>query len=148
MTDAAGHRLLAGYPVCIRIPVQWGDMDAYGHVNNTVFFRYFESARIAYLKRCGFLDSYEERRLGAILHSTECRFRRPLFHPDVVLVGGRATEVGVDRFTMSYAVVSTVADELAAEGTGLIVAYDYGRREKCPLPDDVRRKIEVLEREA
>jgi acyl-CoA thioester hydrolase len=144
--DAARHPLLAGYPVCIRIPVQWGDMDAYGHVNNTVFFRYFESARIAYLKRCGFLDSYEEQRVGAILHSTECRFRRALFHPDTVLVGGRATDVAADRFTMGYAVVSTAEDQLAAEGTGVVVSYDYGRREKCPLPARVRERIEELER--
>lgn len=146
--DTAEHPLLEGFPVRIRIPVQWGDMDAYGHLNNTVFFRYFESARMAYLKRCGFLDSYDEKRVGAILHSTECRFRRPLYHPDAVLVGGRVTEIEVDRFTMGYAVVSIAADELAAEGTGVIVSYDYGKREKCPLPDEVRDNIEQLEREA
>jgi acyl-CoA thioester hydrolase len=57
-------------------------MDAYGHVNNTVQFRYFESARVEYLAKCGFLRSWEEDRIGAILHSTGCCFRRPLFHPD------------------------------------------------------------------
>jgi acyl-CoA thioester hydrolase len=144
--DAPEHPLLADYPTRIRVPVQWGDMDAYGHVNNTVFFRYFESARIAYLERCGFLESYERDRVGVILHSTECRFRLPLFHPDTVLVGGRATDVATDRFTMGYVVVSTAANRVAGEGTGVIVSYDYGRREKCPIPDDVRRTIEELER--
>lgn len=144
--DLPDHPLLAGYPVRIRIPVQWGDMDAYGHVNNTVFFRYFESARIAYLKRCGFLDSYERDKVGVILHSTECRFRRPLFHPDTVLVGGRATDVETDRFTMGYVVVSAAANAVAGDGAGVIVSYDYERREKCPLPADIRRKIEELER--
>ena len=40
------HAELAGWPVIVEIPVQWGELDAYGHVNNTVFFRWFESARI------------------------------------------------------------------------------------------------------
>ena len=139
------HPLLAGFPVRISLPVQWGDMDAYGHVNNTVFFRYFESARIAYLNLCGFLDSYERDRVGAILHSTECRFRRPLFHPDTVLVGGRATDVAEDRFRMAYIVVSRAADAVAGEGSGLIVSYDYENRMKCPLPAAVRARIRELE---
>lgn len=142
---APDHALLTGYPVRLALPVQWGDMDAYGHVNNTVFFRYFESARIEYLNLCGFLDSYEKDRVGAILQSTECRFRLPLFHPDTVLVGGRASEVAEDRFTMRYVVVSVAADRTAGEGSGVVVSYDYQRREKCPLPPQVRQKIEELE---
>ena len=43
--------VLQGYPVTVEIPVAWGDMDAYGHVNNTMYFRYFETARIAYFYR-------------------------------------------------------------------------------------------------
>lgn len=73
------HPELAGFPVVVTLPVQWGEMDAYGHVNNTVFFRYFETARIAYLERCGFTRTWETARVGAILHSTHCRFRQALF---------------------------------------------------------------------
>lgn len=144
MTDDA-RELLHGFPATIRIPVQWGDMDAYGHVNNTVFFRYFESARIEYLGLCGFLDSYESARIGAILHSTSCRFRRPLRHPDEVLVGGRASEVGEDRFTMRYRVVSVEEAAVAAEGDGVVVSFDYGEGTKTPLPAGVRERIGALE---
>ena len=147
-TDAPQHPLLAGYPIRIRIPVQWGDMDAYGHANNTVFFRYFESARVAFLERCGFLRSYERERIGAILHSTSCRFRLPLFYPDSVLVGGRATEVATDRFTMGYVVVSETAGRVAGEGMGVIVSYDYERGKKCQIPVDVRGMIDRLERDS
>ena len=56
-------------------------MDAFGHLNNIVYFRYFETARIHYFERCGFMATYEEDRIGAILHSTSCRFRRPLHFP-------------------------------------------------------------------
>lgn len=136
--------LLSQFPVVVEIPVQWGEMDAYGHVNNTAFFRYFETARIAYLDRCGFLDSYDQNRIGAILHSTECRFRRPVRHPDTVLVGARSTEIGEDRFTMGYRVVSISQEAIVAEGTGIIVSFDYTARKKTLIPGAVREGMRSL----
>ncbi len=139
------HPALEGFSAVLTIPVQWGEMDAYGHVNNTVFFRFFESARITYLDRCGFLEAYEEDRVGAILHSTECRFRLPLIHPDTVQVGARATAISDDRFTMAYRIVSLSADAVAADGSGVVVAYDYRSRCKTALPTTVRERISALD---
>lgn len=136
---------MAGYPVRVEIPVQWGEMDAYDHVNNVVFFRYFESARVEYLERCGFHDSYREDRVGAILHSTNCRFRRALVYPDRVTVGARVTEMEEDRFTMDYRVLSHDREEVAAEGEGVVVSFDYGARAKTPIPASVRRGVRELE---
>lgn len=119
-------------------------MDAYGHVNNATFFRYFETARIAFLDRSGFLASYDRQRIGAILHSTDCRFRRALVFPDEVLVGTRTLDVAEDRFTMAYRIVSLAQDAVAADGTGIVVAYDYRAGTKVPLPEEVRRGVEEL----
>ncbi len=141
------HPLVADFPILLDIPVQWGEMDAYGHVNNTVLFRYFESARIAYLERCGLIESYERNRIGAILQSTECRFRMPLHYPDTVVVGARGDDVKHDRFTMYYRVVSRSHDTIAAEGRGVIVSFDYVSRTKAPLPTNVRARIKQLEGE-
>lgn len=135
---------LDSFSVTIDIPVQWGELDAYGHVNNTVFFRYFESARVEYLERCGFLRSYDERKVGAILHSTSCRFRQPLHYPDVVWVGTRAVEVREDRFTMEYLVVSQGTGSVVAEGEGVVVSFDYSSGKKVPLPPEVVKGIEEL----
>lgn len=140
----ASHPALAGFPIIVPIPIQWGEMDAYGHVNNAMFFRYFETARIAYLDRCGFLASYDQHGIGAILHSTDCRFRRPLLFPDEVLVGTRTLDVAEDRFTMGYRLVSQAQDAVAADGTGIVVAYDYRAGTKVPLPPEVRQGVEAL----
>jgi acyl-CoA thioester hydrolase len=137
--------LLADHPIVVRIPVQWGEMDAYGHVNNTVFFRFFESARVKYLEECRFLEAYERDRVGAILHSTGCRFRRPLVYPDTALVGTRATDLARDRFTMVYTLVSEGQRTVAAEGESVVVSYDYTARRPTPIPDYVRDGIEKLE---
>ena len=138
----AKHELLAGFPIVVEIPIAWGDMDAFGHVNNIMFFRYFETARIEFLYRVGFRG--DDGRPGPILASTQCRFRRPLEFPDTVLVGVRVAELGADRFTHEYRIVSVKADEIAAEGNGVVVAYDYAARAKTVIPDDVRAKIQAL----
>ena len=115
-------------------------MDAMGHVNNTVYFRMFETARIAYLRAIGLVSGSG---VGPILASTHCRFRVPLAFPDTVTVGTRVTETGPDRFTMEYRIVNG-AGALAAEGGGVVVAYDYGAGRKTDLPADVRQRMEAL----
>ena len=136
---------LGGFPVVLHLPVQWGEMDAYGHLNNTVFFRYFESARVAFLERCGFARSWEVDRIGAILHSTSCRFRTPLFYPDTVAVAGRCSDLSEDRFTMEYRVFSQSCGLLAAEGSGVVVSFDYGSRATTSIPAAVRAGIQRMD---
>ncbi len=146
MTDQiATPAPLRPFTVRVELPVQWGEMDAYGHVNNAMFFRYYESARIAYLDACGFLTAYDEHRVGAILHSTSCRFRRPLEYPDRCIVGARVTAIHDDRFEHEYLVYSTAQDAVAGTGTGIVVAFDYVRRRKTSLPAAVRRGIDDLD---
>ncbi len=136
---------LDGYPVRIEVPVAWGDMDALGHVNNTVYFRWFESARIAYFERVGFLELLEETGVGPILASTHCRFRLPLDYPATVGVGTSISALGEDRFVMRYAVASLGHERLAAEGEGLVVCFDYRRNVKAPIPEALARRIAELE---
>ncbi|HEX2189781.1 MAG TPA: thioesterase family protein [Longimicrobiaceae bacterium] len=145
MTENAVEGLLDAFPVVVTLPVQWGEMDYFRHVNNTVFFRYFESARIAYLERIGFREEGAAEGRGPILASTHARFRRPLTYPDTVRVGARTTELGDDRFTMEYRLVSEAQGAVAAEGGGVLVSFDYAAGRKAPLPAGVRGAIQRLE---
>ncbi len=147
MREPAVAELYRDFPVVVTAPVVWGDMDYFRHVNNTAFFRYFESVRIAYLDRIGFREEDQESGIGPILATTHARFRRPLTYPDVVHVGARTTSVEEDRFVMEYRVVTEALRCTAAEGGGVVVAYDYRRQCKAPLPDPVRQEIERIEGE-
>ncbi|HSU12911.1 thioesterase family protein [Longimicrobium sp.] len=137
--------LLAEYPVVVELPVFWGDMDWFRHVNNIIYFRWFESARIEYLERIGFRQETEHGGVGPILHSTQARFRRPVEWPDTVLAGARTTEVGDDRFTQEYRLVSRAHGQVAAEGGCILMAYDYANARKAALPPAVRDAIHRLE---
>jgi acyl-CoA thioester hydrolase len=133
---------MRGYHVIIDVPIAWGDMDAFGHVNNTVFFRLFESARMEYLARINFNGANSD--VGPILASTQCRFRRPIVYPDRVRVGARVSEVLTDRMTREYMIVKGDG-ELAADGQGVIVAFDYAEGAKIELPTAVREAIRALD---
>lgn len=142
---AAAADPLSGYPVRLELPVVWGEMDAYGHVNNVVYFRWFESARMAYFERLGCPEFIGRNPVGPILAEASCRFRAALAYPDRVTVGAAVEEIAADRFRMRYAVWSSALGRIAAEGEGTVVCFDYREGRKAPVPEAVRQAIARLE---
>lgn len=139
--------LLGDYPVVVEFPLAWGEMDAFGHVNNVYYFRYFENARIAYAARIMLHEHKDETGIGPIMASTQCRFRLPLTYPDTLSVGAKVTDLQEDRFTMKYAVVSRRHQKVAADGEAVIVMYDYRGNAKTAVPDAIRRRILEIEKD-
>lgn len=137
--------LLAGFPVVVQLPVVWGEMDSYRHVNNVVYFRYFESARLEYFRRLGWFEYEKETGIGPILAATQARYRKALTYPDTISVGARVSALGSDRCTMEYLLVSHRLQAVAAEGQGTIVTFHYAEGKKVPMPEELRRRIEALE---
>jgi acyl-CoA thioester hydrolase len=140
------NKLLESYPVLIEIPIAWGDMDAFQHVNNVAYFRYFESARILYSEKLGLHKYKDETGIGPILGATSCKFRLPLFYPDTVSVGAKTVDIAEDRFTMKYIVVSHKHRKVAAEGDALVVMYNYREAKKTAIPEEIRERILTLEK--
>ena len=139
------NELLAGFPVVIDIPVAWGEMDALRHVNNIVYFRYFESARIAYFEKLRLWEFMNQTGVGPILASIQCKFKIPLTYPETVSVGTRIPSIEQDRFVMEYRTVSHKSQAIAAEGEGVVVSYNYRESKKTPLPEEMKQRILTLE---
>lgn len=146
MNDKTSAELLAEFPVRVSEPVLWNDMDAYGHINNIIYFRYFESARMAYFERIGFGYEPGTAGPGPILAATDCRYKVSLTHPDTIDIGARISAIEHDSFTMHYAVFSRHHGRIAAQGTAKIVVLNYALRTRTPLPDAIRERIEALEK--
>jgi acyl-CoA thioester hydrolase len=136
---------LNGFPEVVEIPVQWGDQDAFRHVNNTVYFRWFESSRIAYSRKIGLWELFEHANIGPILASVHCDYRRPLIYPDTIRVGTKVLRVGRTSLTMEHRIVGQSSDGIAAEGTSVLVLYDYNKAEPCLIPDRIRHAILGME---
>ncbi|MGE0489112.1 MAG: acyl-CoA thioesterase [Vulcanimicrobiota bacterium] len=132
------------FPIKLEIPIAWGDMDAFAHVNNTNYFRFFESARIAYFQATGLAQSRESK-AGPILASTRCDFLVPLTFPDTIVAETGVTRLGNSSFTMAYRIFSQAQQKEAARGEGVIVYYDYESGRSEPLPERLRQAIEKLE---
>lgn len=136
---------LARWPVSVEVPVAWGDMDAFGHVNNTVYLRWFESARIAYFERVG-LSGRAPQGVGPILARATCDYAIPLAYPDAVVVEATVAKLGTTSFTMHYRARSRAHGlQVAAQGEGVVVLVDYARGGKVPLEAALREAIERLE---
>lgn len=141
------HDPLRDFAVTVELPVLWGHMDAFQHVNNTIFFRYFESARIEYGDRIGMYEFIEKEGIGPILAATNCTFLKPLRYPDTLQVGCRTTRISESEMDQEYVIYSQRLSKLAATGSGKIVAYDYNRLKKAHFPEPMIARILELERE-
>lgn len=137
------HPSLDGCPVVYTHKVAWGEMDAYQHVNNTQYFRYFENVRITHFNQLGADTLYEREQLGFIVGEIRCRFRIPLKYPDTVYIGARVSQLQDDRFLHVYTVVSESLHQVVAEGDAKVVYYDYKRSCKTPFPDQLKRRLQA-----
>ncbi len=129
------------YPVIIDIPIHWGDMDAFQHVNNVMYFRYFESARIAYMAQTRVMEEMKSKQVGPILASTECRYKRPVTYPDTLKVGARTIEMGTQDFIQEYAIYSKQQQAVTTIGKARIVMVDYKTQRKTELSETIRSAI-------
>ncbi len=102
----------------------------------TPYFSWFESARIAYSQHIGLLDLFRAERIGPILASISCDYRRQLIFPDTVHVGIRVTRIRRTSLGLEHAIVSQSQSAIAAEGTSTIVIFDYRANKSASRSSD------------
>lgn len=134
---------LTGYSSITTLPVQWGDQDAFGHVNNIVYFRWFESSRIDFLNSFHTHVTMKGTGIGPILAAINCEFRRQLRFPDTVYIGSKVTRVGRSSADIAHAVVSREQGEIVAEGKSVVVIFNYEAQRVTRIPEDLRKQFEL-----
>jgi acyl-CoA thioester hydrolase len=133
------------YPVTVEFPIHWGEMDAFGHVNNARFFTWFESSRIAFFEAAG-IPTGRPGAMAPILAAAHCDYVEPVVFPMRLAVGARATKLGNTSLTLEHAVWPTGAPErILARGTSVVVLLNYQTGEKVRLPDALRASISALQ---
>ncbi len=120
----------------ITMPLRWGDMDAYGHANNTVYFRFFEEARIVWLASLE-LGGPEEP-TGPVIIKTSATFLKELNHPATVEVKTYADKAGNTSLDTYHLLTDAETGAVYAEGYAKIVWFDRATRSSAPLPDTLR----------
>lgn len=129
----------------VTIDVQWGEMDALGHVNNIIYFRYFETGRIKYLEAIG-VANFGERNDVPVLAHVELNYRAQVTYPSRLDVGIRVPELRNRSFVMDCAIFFGGTDTLAADGTSATVWIDKTTGKAIPLPEQLRSRIAEFEK--
>lgn len=118
--------------------ISWGDMDALGHVNNTVYFRYFENIRTEWLRKQGYQITLNGAAEGPVIVDAYCQFVLPAVYPadlKLTMFGGAP---GRSSFETYYELSDARQDDrLYCKGTSRIVWVDYEKGSSIPLPEQI-----------
>ena len=128
-----------------RIEVRFRDCDAMGHVNNAVYFTYFEQARIVLADTLGLRRSLEQAGLGLILAHASCDYRAQVVFGDTVDIGVAVTAIGRSSFTGEYEIRRVKDDSVVATGKSVQVVFDYTAGKTIVIPDVFREKLESIQ---
>lgn len=134
---------LTNYAVIHQQPVQWGEMDAFNHLNNVVYYRYAESARIAYLRILGMFDGS----MVTMLAQSSCQYLRPVIYPDTLLIGVRCQRLGTTSIVIEYAYYSCEQQAIIATAEAVIVRMDSSGSKKLPWTAAERTRLLASEKE-
>ena len=127
--------------------VRFGDLDAMRHLNNVVFLRYFETARISYLRHL--VPEHdpanpEGEGFGLIFAECHINYRAPAHYNELIRTWIRPIELKRSSVKLGFEMRVEESDRLVAEGWGTLVGYDYAAGSAHPIPDAFRERVEPL----
>ena len=133
----------ADYPIFRSIPTRWMDNDVYGHVNNVVYYAYFDTAVNGLLIDAGVLDIRRSPVIGLVVE-TQCRYARPIAFPDLVMAGIRVGRLGTSSVRYEIGLFREEEETASAEGHFVHVYVDRATNRPVPLPGPLRAALEPL----
>ena len=133
----------------ISIPVRFADCDVLGHVNNAKYITYMEQVRVDYFAQImgiylsGPLANPE---VSAIIAEVTCAFKSPVHQGEIIVTKVRTSEMKRSSLIMEYKLVDQKTNRLVATGRSVTVAYNYKENKSIPIPNEIRKKIEKIEK--
>ncbi len=131
------------YKVFYPVTTRWVDNDIYGHVNNAVYYTYFDSAVNQYLIEKGGLDIHNGSTVGFVV-SSGCEYASPVAYPDQLEVGIRADKLGNSSVQYGVAVFKQGADDASAYGHFVHVFVDTVSNKGVAMAEGVRGALEII----
>ena len=129
------------YMEIMPVDVKWGEMDAFQHVNNTVYIRYFEDGRINMLEHLGMGKDVKANKKGPILASITCDYLTPITYPDTIYVGTNIKQTGAKKITLEQVLFSKKQGKIAAKASSLCVYYDHQALTSCEVTEPISQAI-------
>ena len=134
---------LDSYPHLLTIPTRWADNDVYGHVNNSVYYFYFDTVVNKWLIENGLLEVGKSETIGLVV-GTSCDYFAPISFPDNVVAGLRAAKVGSSSVTYEIGLFRNAETTASAQGTFVHVYVDEPARRPVKISDSMREKLTAI----
>ncbi|KQT49211.1 thioesterase [Methylobacterium sp. Leaf456] len=142
-TAKAPRETRSRYPRLVPLATRWGDNDVYGHVNNVVYYAFFDTAVNGILVESGVLDIASGPVIGLVVE-TGCRYFAPVAFPDALVAGVRVAHLGRSSVRYEVAIFAPHSDEAAAQGHFVHVYVDRTTRRPVALPEGFRDVLTSL----
>ncbi len=130
----------------VMVPVRFSDMDSLGHANNAVYLSYFEESRVHYFRQLFEIPIDDSTKLGFIVLEIRCTYKTPAYYGETLKVYSRISWMKNKSMEMQYLAVGTEDARIVAEGSSILVAYDYSNKGSIEIPWNVRSKISEFEK--
>lgn len=131
---------LQDYKLSLELRIDFSDLDMYKHVNNLTFIRFLQSGRVNFWEATGLATLFSETNKGAILVSTHCDFRKPLFYPGIAIVKTKLAYIKNSSFGLDQVILNEDGD-VCAEGRDIAVFFDFSKDKSLPIPTDLRQTM-------
>jgi len=135
------------FSVRLNLRIDWSELDLMSHVNNVVFLKYAQSARVNYWEQIGLYQHLLKTKEGPMLASVTCQFRKQLLYPGSITIYTRMKSIGNTSFCLQHEIVDEEGD-VTAEVEDVLVMFDFNNNEKMPFLEKIRKNVEELEGKA
>ena len=132
------------FPLKLELRIDWSELDLFGIVNNVMYFKYIQVSRVNYWELTGLTAEYDRAKIGPLLASTSCQFRKQLLYPGNIIVQARVEFIKNTSFGMHHQIINS-NNEIAAEAHDIIVVYYFNKKEKVLFPSELRSAVEKME---
>lgn len=126
----------------LTLRIDWSELDVFGHVNNVMFMKYVQAARLHYVEEIGLMELYRSVHIGFMVAETTCRFKKPLHFPGMVNLLTKQVSTGNTSFVLEHHVTND-DKETVAIATDALVVYDFTKHEKCLIPAAIRKQMQL-----
>lgn len=128
------------------ITVRYGDLDPQGHVNNARYLTFMEQARVSYARQLGLWQGDSFLNFGMIMADVHVTFRAAILWGQDIRVGMRISRLGTKSMDSLYVIEDAPGGHILADGSSVLVAYDYHAQSTIPIPDEWRHAITEFEK--
>ena len=137
------------WPIKTEIPVLWGDVDSFGHVNNIIYLKWCETSRVELFRKMYDVKTLDTENIqlgsggGPILANFICNYRTPIKYPDVIYIKTRISHIGNTSYGIEHQMYSKNNDEkIVFDGSSVIVMVNYKNETKFQLDSEMKKTLE------